>query len=66
MDVKKKNPRSGMFNGTVTLTNGDWYRQLPAHMRRQLLRNIGETADDLHAVTWVMRVAGQRWNRSVS
>jgi hypothetical protein len=64
---RKKNPRSGLYTGTITLVNSEWYRHLPAKMRRELLRLIGETADDMQSVTWVMRVASERrWHRNVS
>ena len=63
---RRRNPRSGSYTGTITLVNSEWYRNLPAKMRRELLRQIGDAADDMQSVTWTMRVAGQRWPRNVS
>jgi hypothetical protein len=54
-------PRTGYYNGTITLTNDTWFKQLPAHMRRQLLRNIYDTQADVNNPEWVIRVAGQGW-----
>jgi hypothetical protein len=60
-------PRTGYWNGTITLVMSDWYANLPAKMRREFLKTVGDTADDMHNVTWVMRVASERhWPRNVS
>lgn len=66
MTPAKKNPRSGYYNGTITMVNGEWFRQMPADMRRQLLRNITDTANDTQEVTWIIRASGQHWDRVAS
>jgi hypothetical protein len=57
-------PRTGLWSGSITLVNGDWFRNLPKRMRKDVLNVVYGDSSNNRNVVWDIRVGGQSWRRS--